>query len=98
MTASLLAFDQPTNNSLDSVSDRDFAIEFCAFASLVMTHLSRASEELVMWTSAQFDFIELPDRFCTGSSIMPQRKIPTSRNWSAAKAGASTATSLACLP
>lgn len=76
MTASLLAFDQPTNNSLDSVSDRDFAIEFCAFASLVMTHLSRASEELVMWTSAQFDFIELPDRFCTGSSIMPQKKNP----------------------
>ena len=76
MTSSLLGFDQPTNNSLDSVSDRDFAIEFCAFASLLMTHLSRASEELVMWTSAQFDFIELPDRFCTGSSIMPQKKNP----------------------
>ena len=76
MTAHLLGFDQPTNNSLDSVSDRDFAIEFCAFASLLMTHLSRASEELVMWTSAQFDFIALPDRFCTGSSIMPQKKNP----------------------
>lgn len=76
MTAKLLGFDAPTENSLDSVSDRDFAIEFTAFASLVMTHLSRYSEELVLWTSAQFNFIELPDRFCTGSSIMPQKKNP----------------------
>jgi argininosuccinate lyase len=76
MTARLLGFDAPTENSLDSVSDRDFAIEFTAFASLVMTHLSRCSEELVLWTSAQFNFIELPDRFCTGSSIMPQKKNP----------------------
>ncbi|TDG15289.1 argininosuccinate lyase [Seongchinamella unica] len=75
-TARALAFDKPTENSLDSVSDRDFAIEFCAFASLLMTHLSRMSEELVIWTSAQFNFIELPDRFCTGSSIMPQKKNP----------------------
>ncbi|MFT5720452.1 MAG: argininosuccinate lyase [Motiliproteus sp.] len=75
-TAELLGFDRPSENSLDSVSDRDFAIEFCAAASLVMTHLSRASEELVLWTSAQFDFINLPDRFCTGSSIMPQKKNP----------------------
>lgn len=75
-TAQLLGFDRPTANSLDSVSDRDFAIEFCAFASILMTHLSRASEELVLWTSAQFNFIELPDRFCTGSSIMPQKKNP----------------------
>ncbi|WP_317932406.1 argininosuccinate lyase [Halioxenophilus sp. WMMB6] len=75
-SAELLGFSQATENSLDSVSDRDFAIEFCAFASLLMTHLSRASEELVIWTSAQFDFIELPDRFCTGSSIMPQKKNP----------------------
>ena len=75
-TASLLDFDGPTENSLDSVSDRDFAIEFCAFASLLMTHLSRASEELILWTSAQFGFIDLPDRFCTGSSIMPQKKNP----------------------
>jgi argininosuccinate lyase len=58
------------------VSDRDFAIEFCAFASILMTHLSRASEELVLWTSSQFNFIDLPDRFCTGSSIMPQKKNP----------------------
>jgi len=76
MTAELLGFDGPTRNSLDSVSDRDFCIEFCAFASLLLIHLSRASEELVLWTSAQFNFIELPDRFCTGSSIMPQKKNP----------------------
>ncbi|MEQ5836633.1 argininosuccinate lyase [Marinobacter sp. NFXS9] len=75
-TAELLGFDRPTENSLDSVSDRDFAIEFGSFAALLMTHLSRFSEELVLWTSAQFDFIDLPDRFCTGSSIMPQKKNP----------------------
>ncbi|GAB3111450.1 argininosuccinate lyase [Aestuariicella hydrocarbonica] len=76
LTASLLGFEQPTRNSLDSVSDRDFAIEFCAFASLLLTHMSRMSEELILWTSAQFNFIDLPDRFCTGSSIMPQKKNP----------------------
>ena len=76
LTAELLGFDRPTENSLDSVSDRYFAIEFCSFAALLMTHLSRFSEELVLWTSAQFDFIDLPDRFCTGSSIMPQKKNP----------------------
>ncbi len=75
-TAAALGFDRPTENSLDSVSDRDFAIEFCASAALLMTHLSRMSEELVLWASAQFNFIELPDRFCTGSSIMPQKKNP----------------------
>ena len=75
-TAELLGFDAPTENSLDSVSDRDFAIEFTAAASIAMTHLSRFSEELVLWTSAQFNFIKLPDRFCTGSSIMPQKKNP----------------------
>ena len=76
LTASLLGFAKPTANSLDSVSDRDFAIELCAAASLIMTHLSRFSEELVLWTSSQFDFIDMPDRFCTGSSIMPQKKNP----------------------
>ena len=76
LTASLLGFTKPTANSLDSVSDRDFAIELCAAASLIMTHLSRFSEELVLWTSSQFDFIDMPDRFCTGSSIMPQKKNP----------------------
>ena len=75
-TAAALGFKAPTENSLDSVSDRDFAVEFCAFAALTMTHLSRMSEELVLWTSAQFDFVRLPDRFCTGSSIMPQKKNP----------------------
>ncbi|MFW2420986.1 MAG: argininosuccinate lyase [Porticoccaceae bacterium] len=75
-TASTLGFDAPTENSLDSVSDRDFAIEFCSFASLLLTHMSRMSEELILWASAQFQFIDLPDRFCTGSSIMPQKKNP----------------------
>lgn len=75
-TASELGFSVPAANSLDAVSDRDFAIEFCAAASILMTHLSRMSEELVIWTSTQFDFINLPDRFCTGSSIMPQKKNP----------------------
>lgn len=75
-TAQLLGFDGPTRNSLDSVSDRDFAIEFTSCAAVIMTHLSRASEELVLWASAQFNFIDLPDRFCTGSSIMPQKKNP----------------------
>ena len=75
-TATELGFSAPTQNSLDSVSDRDFAIEFCADAAILLVHLSRMSEELVIWSSAQFDFIELPDRFCTGSSIMPQKKNP----------------------
>ena len=76
MTARLLGFERPSYNSLDSVSDRDFAIEFAAAASLIMVHLSRFSEELVLWASAQFDFIDIPDAFCTGSSIMPQKKNP----------------------
>ena len=76
MSAATLGFRAPTENSLDSVSDRDFAVEFCAFAALTMTHLSRMSEELILWTSVQFEFVRLPDRFCTGSSIMPQKKNP----------------------
>lgn len=75
-TAELLGFDAIAENSLDAVSDRDFAIEFTAAGALMMTHLSRFAEELVLWSSAQFDFITLPDRFCTGSSIMPQKKNP----------------------
>ncbi len=75
-TAKLLGFERITENSLDGVSDRDFAIEFTAFAATLMMHLSRFSEELVLWSSAQFQFIDLPDRFCTGSSIMPQKKNP----------------------
>ncbi|NLY12845.1 MAG: argininosuccinate lyase [Gammaproteobacteria bacterium] len=76
MTCELLGFEAISGNSLDGVSDRDFAIEFCAAASVAMMHLSRFSEELVLWTSAQFQFVDLPDRFCTGSSIMPQKKNP----------------------
>jgi argininosuccinate lyase len=76
MTAKLLNFDRICLNSLDAVSDRDFAIEFNSFASLLMMHLSRFSEELIIWSSAQFDFVDLGDAFCTGSSIMPQKKNP----------------------
>ncbi|XOV86257.1 MAG: argininosuccinate lyase [Pseudomonadota bacterium] len=76
MTARLLGFDSVAENSLDAVSDRDFAIEFAACASLTMMHFSRWSEEMVIWASPQFGFIDLPDRFCTGSSIMPQKKNP----------------------
>jgi argininosuccinate lyase len=76
MVARELGFDAICANSLDAVSDRDFAIEFCAAAALVMTHISRLSEELVLWMSARYRFIRLPDRFCTGSSIMPQKKNP----------------------
>ena len=75
-TSDLLGFDSPIPNSLDAVSDRDFIIEIAAAGSLLMTHLSRFSEEIVLWTSAQFNFIELPDEYCTGSSIMPQKKNP----------------------
>ncbi|MFM1892574.1 MAG: hypothetical protein RLZ44_1651 [Pseudomonadota bacterium] len=75
-TADLLGFDRPAENSLDAVSDRDFAIEFTAAASILMMHLSRMSEELILWSSAQFGFVTLSDSFCTGSSIMPQKKNP----------------------
>lgn len=75
-TAELLGFDRICRNSLDAVSDRDFAIEFNSVASLLMMHLSRFSEELIIWSSAQFDFVDLGDAFCTGSSIMPQKKNP----------------------
>ena len=75
-TAELLGFAGIAENSLDAVSDRDFAIEFNAAAAILMMHLSRFSEELVLWSSAQFNFIELGDSFCTGSSIMPQKKNP----------------------
>lgn len=74
--AKKLKFDSVCENSLDAVSDRDFAIEFTFVASLLMTHLSRFSEELIMWSSPMFGFVEIADRFCTGSSIMPQKKNP----------------------
>ena len=76
MTARLLGFDGLCENSLDAVSDRDFAIEFVSDCALVMMHLSRMSEELVLWVSAPFAFVELGDAYCTGSSIMPQKKNP----------------------
>ena len=71
-----MGFEQICQNSLDAVSDRDFAIEFTAAASLLMVHLSRLSEELIIWMSPRFAFIDIADRFCTGSSIMPQKKNP----------------------
>jgi len=71
-----LGFEEICANSIDAVSDRDFAIEFCACAALVMVHLSRLAEELVIWASPRFDFVRLPDGYCTGSSIMPQKKNP----------------------
>lgn len=76
LVAAELGFSRPSENSLDSVSDRDFIIEFCAVASIMMMHFSRWSEELVLWMSEPFSFVDLPDRFCTGSSIMPQKKNP----------------------
>lgn len=91
MVAYELGFDDICHNSLDAVSDRDFAIEFCACAALIMMHLSRLSEELILWMNPAFGFIRLADRFCTGSSIMPQRKILMCLNWYAEKPVASTA-------
>jgi argininosuccinate lyase len=96
-TAAALGFDGPTRNSLDSVADRDFAIEFCATAALLMNHLSRISEELILWTSAQFGFISLPDRFCTGSSIMPQKKNPDVPELVRGKSGRATGNLVALL-
>ncbi len=75
-SAERMGFQGVCDNSLDAVSDRDFAIEFCFVAAITMTHFSRWCEELILWSSDQFDFVELPDRFCTGSSIMPQKKNP----------------------
>ena len=85
--ARTLGFDGVCRNSLDAVSDRDFAIEFCAAGALVMTHVSRLSEELVLWMSPRVGFIDLADRFCTGSSIMPQKKNPDVPELARSKAG-----------
>ena len=87
MTASALGFDRPTANSLDSVSDRDFALEFLSASSLCAMHLSRFAEELVIWSSAQFRFVRLSDRWTTGSSIMPQKKNPDAAELLRAKLG-----------
>jgi len=83
-TAKLLNFEGVYANSLDGVSDRDFAIEFLCAASLIMVHLSRLSEE-VIWSSEEFSFVKLKDSCATGSSIMPQKKTPTCQNWCGAK-------------
>jgi argininosuccinate lyase len=87
MTAKALGFDRPTANSLDSVSDRDFALEFLSTASICAMHLSRFAEELVIWSSAQFRFVRLSDRWTTGSSIMPQKKNPDAAELLRAKLG-----------
>jgi argininosuccinate lyase len=87
MTAEALGFDRPCANSLDAVSDRDFALEFLAAATICAMHLSRLAEELVIWTSAQFRFVTLSDRFSTGSSIMPQKKNPDAAELIRAKIG-----------
>jgi argininosuccinate lyase len=86
-TTKALEFDRPTANSLDAVSDRDFALEFLSSSSICAMHLSRLAEELVIWSSAQFKFIELSDRFSTGSSIMPQKKNPDAAELVRAKIG-----------
>ena len=87
MTAKALGFDAPCANSLDAVSDRDFALEFLSVASICAMHLSRLAEELVIWSSAQFRFVVLSDRFSTGSSIMPQKKNPDAAELIRAKIG-----------
>jgi argininosuccinate lyase len=86
-TAATLGFDRPCANSLDGVSDRDFALEFLSAASICGVHLSRLAEELVIWTSAQFAFARLPDEYSTGSSIMPQKRNPDAAELARAKAG-----------
>jgi len=96
MTAKELGFDRPTANSLDGVSDRDFALEFLSFASICSMHLSRLAEEIVIWSSAQFRFVECSDSFSTGSSIMPQKKNPDAAELIRGKAGRS-AGAFACL-
>jgi argininosuccinate lyase len=92
-----LGFEGVSDNSLDAVSDRDFAIEFCACAALAMVHLSRLSEELILWTSPRFAFVRLPDRFCTGSSIMPQKRNPDVAELARGKSGRVTGDLVALL-
>src|SRR5262245_152528 len=85
--ARTLGFDGVCQNSLDAVSDRDFAIEFAGFASIVMIHVSRLAEEIVLWMSQHFGFIDLADRYCTGSSIMPQKRNPDVAELARGKSG-----------
>ncbi|HHZ09717.1 MAG TPA: argininosuccinate lyase, partial [Rhizobiales bacterium] len=86
-TAAALGFREPTRNSLDSVSDRDFALEFLSIAAVAATHLSRLAEEIVIWSTPQFGFVRLSDSFSTGSSIMPQKKNPDAAELIRAKTG-----------
>ena len=97
MVADLLGFEAVCQNSLDAVSDRDFAIEFCAAAALIMMHVSRMSEELVIWMSPRVGFIDIADRFCTGSSIMPQKKNPDVPELARGKSGRVTGHLMALL-
>src|SRR6202012_1731652 len=87
MTARALGFDRPTANSLDSVADRDFALEAIAAAAIAAVHLSRFAEEIVLWTTPQFGFVKLSDAFTTGSSIMPQKRNPDAAELTRAKVG-----------
>ena len=97
MTAAALGFDRPTANSLDAVSDRDFALETLAAASISAMHLSRLAEEIVLWMTPQFGFVQLSDRFTTGSSIMPQKRNPDAAELVARQGrAASPARSRAC--
>lgn len=97
-SAELLQFESVYANSLDGVSDRDFAIEFLCAASLIMVHLSRLSEEVILWASEEFGFVSLKDSCSTGSSIMPQKKIQMSPNWCVAKRGACLGICRRCSP
>jgi argininosuccinate lyase len=97
MTAEALGFERPMGNSLDAVSDRDFALEFLAAAAICATHLSRFAEELVIWSSAQFRFVAMSDRYSTGSSIMPQKKNPDAAELVRAKVGRITGALVALL-
>ena len=87
MTAKALGFREPTRNSIDSVADRDYALEFLAASAITATHLSRFAEEIVIWSTPQFNFVRLSDRFSTGSSIMPQKKNPDAAELVRAKTG-----------
>ncbi len=97
MVATLLEFDRPTLNSVDSVSDRDFALEALSIVSIAASHLSRWAEEIIIWSSAQFSFVSLPDSFSTGSSIMPQKRNPDAAELVRAKTGRITGSLLALL-
>jgi argininosuccinate lyase len=97
MTASVLGFDRPTANSLDAVSDRDFALEFLSAAAISAMHLSRLAEEIVIWSSAPYRFIRLSDAFTTGSSIMPQKRNPDAAELVRAKTGRMTGALVALL-